>query len=68
MAVDVNAGSSTFEAGVPRQLFETRITVLEGRNIYGVTPDGQRFVINTGESPFGAQLSVVLNWTADVKR
>ena len=68
MAVDVNAGPSTFEAGVPRQLFETRITVLEGRNIYGVTRDGQRFLINSGESPFGAQLNVVLNWTADLKK
>jgi len=68
MAVDVKTGPSTFEAGVPRQLFDTRITVLEGRNIYAVTPDGQRFLINTGESPFGAQLNVVLNWTADLKK
>ena len=68
MAVDVKTGPSTFETGVPRQLFDTRLVAPEGRNIYAVTSDGQRFLINSGESPFGAQLNVVMNWTADLKR
>jgi serine/threonine protein kinase len=68
MAVNVNAGPSTFESGEPKPLFDTRITVLEGRNIYAITNDGKRFLINSGESPFGAQLNVVMNWTADLKK
>ncbi|HEY3202155.1 MAG TPA: hypothetical protein VGL03_00715, partial [Thermoanaerobaculia bacterium] len=61
-AVDIKM-SPTFEAGVPRDLFQTP-------NSWGsdVMPDGQRFLVNlaAGESP-PAPITVVLNWSAEVK-
>src|SRR5262249_14281473 len=48
MALDTKLGTS-FEAGVPKALFETRMLVLTTfRNQYAVTGDGQRFLINSG--------------------
>ena len=69
MTVDTKLGP-TFEAGVPKALFETRVTVLTTfRNHYTVTGDGQRFLINSGlEETNFTPISVVVNWTADLKR
>jgi eukaryotic-like serine/threonine-protein kinase len=68
-AVDVKSGTS-FEASPPRALFEFRsgsgaVTATP----YAVTGDGQRFLINTLEDVSGAApLTVVANWTAELKR
>jgi len=68
MAVDIKQGS-LFEAGVPKTLFETRVLVLTTfRNHYVVTADGQRFLINSGVESNYAPISVVVNWTEDLKR
>jgi len=68
-AVDVNAGSSKFEAGAPRGLFPIRTTEFGAdRNHYAVSADGQRFLVNTLEEGASAPITVVLNWTADLKR
>ena len=70
MAVDVKPGA-TFEAGVPKTLFDTRVlTVTDNfRNHYAVTADGQRFLINSNvEETNAAPISVVVNWTAGLKR
>ena len=69
MAVDVKLGA-TFEAGVPKRLFGTRVVSLtEFRNHYVPTSDGQRFLINsTLEETSGTPINVVVNWTADLKR
>ncbi len=68
MAVDVKLGA-TFEAGVPKTLFSTRVlTLTEFRNHYAVTADGQRFLINSMIEEISATpISVVVNWTADLK-
>ncbi|MBA2525783.1 MAG: serine/threonine-protein kinase [Pyrinomonadaceae bacterium] len=69
MAVDVKLGA-TFEAGVPKALFGTRVLTLTDnfRNHYAVTADGQRFLINSNvEETSIAPISVVVNWTADLK-
>nr|MBA3257663.1 protein kinase [Pyrinomonadaceae bacterium] len=66
MVVPIKSGAATFEAGAPTALFKID-SILEGD--YDVTADGQRFLINS--SVAGAQSSpftVVLNWTADLKR
>ncbi len=70
MAVKVNSNSSKFEAGVPEALFQTRIPDLtNARNRYVVSRDGQRFLINTVVEGAGtAPITVVLNWTAGLKR
>ena len=70
MAVDVKVVGSNFEPGVPRMLFEKPLVGFE------VSRDGQRFLIAvpveegssapiTGSS---VPITVVLNWTADLKR
>jgi len=68
-AVDVTAGSS-FEAGVPRALFEIGSTPGVGlRHRYDVTSDGQRFLVVRGtETQETSPITVVLNWTADLKK
>lgn len=66
MAVAVN-GEGTFKAGVPKALFQTREII--GRYVYAVTPDGQRFLVNTPlEEASTSPITVVLNWTAELKR
>jgi dipeptidyl aminopeptidase/acylaminoacyl peptidase len=69
MAVAVKSSGATFEAGTPKALFKTRM--FRERNIpaidYDVTADGQRFLIGTlvGEA---TPVSVILNWTAELKK
>jgi len=72
MAVSVKA-DSTVEAGPPTALFQTRM--FQGpispfyRQQYDVTADGQRFLINVPEKEeTGSPLTVVLNWTAGLKK
>jgi len=68
MAVDVKLGAS-FEADAPKTLFETRVLVLTSfRNHYAVTADGQRFlVVTTLEETNITPISVIVNWTNDLK-
>jgi len=62
MAVRVET-SSTFSHGEPRPLFPTA-----GMNGYDVTPDGQRFLIAVPDRAKTSQVTVILNWTALLKR
>lgn len=70
MAVDVTLKNNSFQAGVPRMLFQTRILGAPGpRNAYDVSPDGQRFLINSIPAETAATpITVVTNWNADLKR
>lgn len=69
MAASVKMGA-TFEAGAPVALFRIDSPGWQiGGNAFDVTPDGQRFLIQTGVP--GAQslpFTVVTHWTADLKR
>jgi eukaryotic-like serine/threonine-protein kinase len=70
MAVPVN-GETTFEPGLPKGLFQTRVPALTvyDRNCYAVTKDGQRFLINTlVDEAVSSPITLVLNWTAGLKR
>jgi serine/threonine protein kinase len=66
-AVNVKTDGASFEAGIPRPLFDVP-TVSSGSLITGgspfvVTRDGQRFlVISPVEREAGAPLEVVVNW------
>jgi eukaryotic-like serine/threonine-protein kinase len=65
MAVSVKADSSTFQADIPRLLFEAPVTPFNLKNRCAVTPDGRRFlciVPERQESP--PPITVVVNWTA----
>ena len=71
MAVEVKGDSSAFEPAVPKPLFETRTSGLVSpfRGIYAVTADGKRFLVNTEvEEATSSPITVVLNWTAGLKR
>ena len=69
MTVAVSAGAS-FEAGIPAALFEIGATPGTGlRHQYCVTSDGERFlVVRFPEAQETPPITVVLNWTADLKK
>jgi Tol biopolymer transport system component len=70
MAVPVST-TPAFEPGVPKALFQTRVPMGAHplRTNYVPARDGQRFLINTqsGEAP-PTPITVVLNWTAGLKK
>ncbi len=73
MAVDVKTAPK-FEAGIPHALFDSRILNPAAQYVfrYDVTPDGQRFLVNTTRQSEAAAapeaITVVLNWTAGLKK
>lgn len=81
MAVDVKSSGSTFEAGTPKELFDSPyINLPHAGNGAGATPyhtyvvsaDGQRFLIPHPQSSNASNLpmpiAVVENWAAGLKR
>jgi eukaryotic-like serine/threonine-protein kinase len=57
-----------FQSTVPEQLFQPNVKFVPGFP-YAVSPDGQRFLINTpAEVNNPAPMTVVLNWTAGLKK
>ena len=71
MAVQVKTGN-TFDAGTPITLFQARphkqIAALD-LFTYDVSRDGQRFLINTQvEHPEASPMSVILNWSAELRK
>src|SRR2546425_666479 len=70
MAVDVKLEGSTFEAGVPKGLFQTHGTGYPNpRNGYEVSADRPRFLIITPlEEATSTPITVVANWNTDLKR
>ena len=71
MVVDVKQGL-TFDADAPKPLFQTRLRQHIGALdlfSYDVSPDGQRFLLNTDvDEVASSPLTVVLNWTAGLKK
>ena len=70
MAVEVKNNSARFEAGVPKPLFDIQIANANSANNawFDVNKDG-RFLIPTGaERPSGLPITVVINWTAALKK
>jgi hypothetical protein len=62
MAVPVNVDPK-FHAGSPAALFSIRPS--GSGNAYDVTPDGQRFLVNSQASELGSPpLELLLNWTS----
>ena len=60
------ADGTTFQAGEPKPLFRINSGVWLD---YDVTADGQRFLSNNAAaSANSSPITVVLNWTADLKR
>jgi len=70
MAVSMMAEPSRFEVGRPQPLFQIpHEQVSSTRHHYDVAADGQRFLLATiAEEGFSPTITVVLNWTAAVKK
>jgi len=67
MAAAVNGKGSSFEVGAVRPLFQTNS--IGSISTFAVSADGQRFLINTAsEQSASAPITVVLNWTAGLKK
>ena len=69
MVVPVGAGRS-FDAGRPQGLFPSQAWRLVASQVYAVTKDGQRFLVNVAprQSSGAGPLTVVLNWTSAIRR
>lgn len=69
MAVRVKTGAN-FDAGTPVTLFQANPREMQATSemfSFDVSKDGQRFVINTQLKTAMSPMSVVLNWTANLK-
>jgi Tol biopolymer transport system component len=68
MAVPIDA-SGQFQAGVPQALFPTGVRQSNFNPVYTVTKNGERFLMNTVSKQIGERaITVVLNWTASLKK
>ena len=61
MAVDVRTGSG-LETGVPRQLFEKSVRANPFHDRYGVTADGQTFLVVGVMKEASTPITVILDW------
>jgi serine/threonine protein kinase len=76
MAVEINGGGDTFEAGIPKPLFKPHAsTVFRTGPHYDVTADGQRFLVNmrvirVEENSVSKPepVIVVTNWIAQLRQ
>jgi len=57
-------GEGTFEVGAVRPLFDTPASIVG----YDVSPDGQRFLVNTLVEENSAPITLVVNWPALLKK
>jgi hypothetical protein len=73
MAVEIGEKNGAPDIGVPRMLFETRISHPAGTAdfySYDVSRDGQRFIISSlpADAQASNPITVVLNWAASLKK
>jgi Tol biopolymer transport system component len=64
MASEIRSSGAKFEAGVPKPLFDVR----RAGQWYDVSKDGRFLMATQVDSPEAAPLTVVLNWTAGLKK
>jgi Tol biopolymer transport system component len=67
MVVETTTGPS-FSAGNPKVLFEGRYATYQSLPGYDVTADGQRFLFTKAGEQAQSEISVVLNWTEELKQ
>jgi Tol biopolymer transport system component len=72
VSVEIAAGSETFKARTPVELFATHLVEVPPsaqRQQYAVSPDGRRFLMNIPiESAEVSPITVVLNWNPGAKK
>lgn len=63
MSVDISYEGAMIRAGIPRELFDTGLTLNPSQDQYAVTANGQRFlVLKNIAGPSTEPLTVVMNW------
>jgi len=67
MAVATNT-KGNFSADTPKLLFEGHYATYNTMPAYDVTPDGQRFLLAKTAEQGPREISVVLNWTEELKQ
>ena len=69
MTVAVGTDSASFQAGIPKELFQAQLATSALRNVYVASPDGQRFLmlVPAGEAK-AEPITVVVNWPALLKK
>jgi Tol biopolymer transport system component len=67
MAVATNT-KTNFSADTPKVLFEGHYATYNAMPAYDVTPDGQRFLLAKTAEQGPQEISVVLNWTEELKQ
>ena len=72
MAVDVKTDGEVFESSMPKPLFEIRGLPWPGSGGFpgfAVTKDGRRFLVGLAvDEPSATPITVILNWSAALKR
>ena len=69
MVVDIRTAGGSVQMGIPQPLFEVDVDRFTAPNRYAVTRDGQRFIVNLpSEGAARLPLTVVLNWTEEMKK
>ena len=64
MAAEVKNGPK-LEVGIPKPLFQVNVSPASGQ--FAVTADGKRFLVNELSSNNEIQMTVVLNWAAEIQ-
>ena len=67
MGVELKRGA-TLQTGVPVLLFQTSATVIPTSRQYCVSADGKKFIINQPIERTTTPFTIVLNWSAGLKR
>ena len=68
VAVDVNVSGNAPQLGVPHALFQAN-AIQRQTGPFDVTGDGKKFLVNVGNLKEGSDpLTLVLNWTAELKK
>ena len=69
MAVEVKPSGAAIEVGSPRGLFTVKLGGIVGFSRgYDVTPDGQRFLVNSRIEGAVPPITVIINWPRKLKK
>jgi Tol biopolymer transport system component len=68
MAAEIDTTKGSVKAGVPRVLFETLPPSMIGAEFFDAAPDGQRFLMSLPPDQSTPPLSLVVHWTAALKK
>jgi serine/threonine protein kinase len=67
MAAEVKDGDQ-FEAGLPKPLFDTQLSPEAQEAYFDVSKDGRFLIPASADQPVNAAMTVVVNWTAGLKK